>query len=209
MPDPCQALLHIGNMPARLVNIQSLFAMTDPELRRIDSRTVYKNRWMTIREDRVRRRNGADGLYGVVDKPDFSLIVPFDGEKFHLVQQFRYPVGGRYWEFPQGSKELQPDSTPEQVAIEELAEETGLVAGRMVKLGKLFQAYGYANQSVHVYLATDLTAGEPSPEAEEEGLITQCFTRDQCDSMMMDGRMADLASVAALHLLERHLRQKA
>ncbi len=183
--------------------------MTDPELRRIDSRTVYKNRWMTIREDRVRRRNGADGLYGVVDKPDFSLIVPFDGEKFHLVQQFRYPVGGRYWEFPQGSKELQPDSTPEQVAIEELAEETGLVAGRMVKLGKLFQAYGYANQSVHVYLATDLTAGEPSPEAEEEGLITQCFTRDQCDSMMMDGRMADLASVAALHLLERHLRQKA
>ena len=183
--------------------------MTDPELRRIDSRTVYKNRWMTIREDRVRRRNGADGLYGVVDKPDFSLIVPFDGEKFHLVQQFRYPVGGRYWEFPQGSKELLPDTTPEQVAIEELAEETGLVAGRMVKLGKLFQAYGYANQSVHVYLATDLTAGEPSPEAEEEGLITQCFTRDQCDSMMMDGRMADLASVAALHLLERHLRQKA
>ncbi len=61
--------------------------MADPELRRIDSRTVYKNRWMTVREDRVRRLNGEDGLYGVVEKPDFSLIVPFDGEKFHLVQQ--------------------------------------------------------------------------------------------------------------------------
>lgn len=178
--------------------------MADIELRRIDSKTVYKNRWMTVREDRVRRPNGDDGLYGVVEKPDFSLVVPFDGEKFHLVQQYRYPVGGRYWEFPQGSKELEPDTTPEQVAAEELAEETGLKSGNIVKLGKLFQAYGYANQSVHVFLATDLTAGEPALEAEEAGLITQTFTRNQCDSMMMDGRMADLASVAALHLFDRH-----
>ncbi len=183
--------------------------MDDPELRRVDSRTVYKNRWMTVREDRVRRRNGDDGLYGVVEKPDFSLIVPFDGEKFHLVQQFRYPVGGRYWEFPQGSKELEPETTPEQVAIEELAEETGLVANYIAKLGKLFQAYGYANQSVYVYLAMDLAAGEPSLEAEEEGLISQAFTRDQLNSMMFDGRMADLASVAALHLFDRHMQQKA
>ena len=182
--------------------------MTDPELRRIDSKTVYKNRWMTVREDRVRRLNGEDGLYGVVEKPDFSLIVPFDGEKFHLVQQYRYPVGGRYWEFPQGSKELQPDATPEQVASAELAEETGLESGRIIKLGKLFQAYGYANQSVHVFMATELTAGELSLEAEEEGLITQSFTRNQCNSMMMDGRMADLASVAALHLFERYMQQK-
>ena len=182
--------------------------MDDPELRRVDSRTVYKNRWMTVREDRVRRRNGDDGLYGVVEKPDFSLIVPFDGEKFHLVQQFRYPVGGRYWEFPQGSKELEPDTTPEQVAIEELAEETGLVANYIVKLGKLFQAYGYANQSVYVYLAMDLTVGEPSLEAEEEGLIAQTFTRDQLNSMMFDGRMTDLASVAALHLFDHHMQQK-
>lgn len=183
--------------------------MAEPEIRRIDSRTVYKNRWMTVREDRVRRLNGDDGLYGLVVKPDFSLIVPFDGEKFHLVQQYRYPVGGRYWEFPQGSKELQPDTTPEQVAAEELAEETGLTAGNMIKLGKLFQAYGYANQSVHIFLATDLTAGAPSLEAEEEGLITQSFTRDECDSMMMDGLISDLASVAALQLFDRHRHQGA
>ncbi|ASJ74700.1 NUDIX domain-containing protein [Granulosicoccus antarcticus] len=179
--------------------------MAEPELRRIDSRTVYKNRWMTVREDRVRRANGDDGLYGVVEKPDFSLIVPFDGEKFHLVQQYRYPVGGRYWEFPQGSKELEPDTAPEQVAAEELAEETGLTANSIVHLGRLFQAYGYSNQAVNVYLATELTPGEASPEVEEEGLITQSFTRAQFDAMLKDGRMADLASVAALQLFDRHM----
>ena len=180
--------------------------MSEPEIKRIDTKVVYKNRWMTVREDRVRRPNGDHGLFGVVDKPDFSLIIPFDGNKLHLVQQYRYPVNGRFWEFPQGSLELEPDSTPEQAAATELKEETGLSANRMLKLGKLFQAYGYANQAVHVFLATDLTAGEPSLSDEEQGLISQPFTRNQCDAMLMDGRIADLATVAALHLFDNHMK---
>ena len=89
-------------------------------------------------------------LFGIVDKPDYSLIVPFDGERFHMVQQYRYPVDGRYWEFPQGALELTPETTPEEVAAVELAEETGLRAGSMLKLGKFFQAYGYANNKLVV-----------------------------------------------------------
>ncbi len=61
--------------------------MTEPEIKLIESKVVYKNRWMTVREDRVSRPNGDHGLFGVVDKADFSLIVPFDGERFHMVQQ--------------------------------------------------------------------------------------------------------------------------
>lgn len=183
--------------------------MAEPEIKRIDTKVVYKNRWMTVREDRVRRPNGDHGLFGVVDKPDFSLIVPFDGEKFHLVQQYRYPVDGRFWEFPQGSLELKPDTTPEQVAVVELAEETGLQAGAMTKLGKLFQAYGYANQGVHIFLATDLTPGEPAVEAEEYGLICRSFTRAECDDMLATGDITDLATVAALHLYDRHTNETA
>jgi len=179
--------------------------MSEPEIKRIDTKVVYKNRWMTVREDRVRRPNGDHGVFGVVDKLDFSLIVPYDGEKFHLVQQYRYPVDGRFWEFPQGSLEMDPDSTPEQVAAAELKQETGLSTGNMLKLGKLFQAYGYANQAVHIFLATSLTVGEPTLDTEEQGLISGQFTRAQCDAMLIDGQLADLATVAALHLVDRHL----
>ena len=183
--------------------------MTEPEIRRIDSKVVYKNRWMSVHEDRVRRANGDHGLFGVVKKPDFSLIVPYDGEKFHLVQQYRYPVDGRYWEFPQGSKELEPDMNPEQVAQIELREETGFTAGSVVKLGKLFQAYGYANQSVQVFYATELTEGQTTLDEEEQGLIAGSFTRDECEAMIADGQIADLATVAAFHLLDRHLAMSA
>lgn len=182
--------------------------MAESEIKRIDTKVVYKNRWMTVREDRVRRANGDHGLFGVVDKPDFSLIIPFDGKSVHLVEQYRYPVDGRYWEFPQGSWEFDPEADPAQVAVGELAEETGLWAGSIVKIGKLFQAYGYANQAVHIFLATDLTAGDAALEPEEQGLISAVFSLENCDEMISDGRIADLATVGAMHLFERYLKQQ-
>ena len=62
---------------------------------------VYTNRWMTVREDKTLRHDGAEGTYGLVDKPDFALVVPYADDGFYLVEQYRYPVKGRYWEFPQ------------------------------------------------------------------------------------------------------------
>src|SRR6187551_307522 len=69
----------------------------------LGSRQVYANAWMTVREDPIRRADGSTGIYGVVDKPDFALVIPLDGERMRLVEQYRYPIGMRRWEFPQGT----------------------------------------------------------------------------------------------------------
>ncbi|HTY26733.1 MAG TPA: ADP-ribose pyrophosphatase, partial [Mycobacterium sp.] len=58
---------------------------------------------MTVREDEVRRPDGSAGIYGVVDKPDYALVIATDGDRVALVEQFRYPLGERRWEFPQGT----------------------------------------------------------------------------------------------------------
>ncbi|MDC0434852.1 NUDIX hydrolase [bacterium] len=178
--------------------------MTDPEITRIDTRVVYKNRWMRVREDRVRRPNGDHGLFGVVEKPDFALIVPFDGENFYLVQQYRYPVDGRFWEFPQGSLELSPEATPEQVATAELAEETGLTAGSMSRLGKLYQAYGYSNQAVNIFKATELSKGAARLSSEEQGLVSDRFSRNEINRMIKNADICDLATISALHLFDQN-----
>lgn len=170
------------------------------EIEQVSTEVVYANRWMTVREDRVRRADGSEGIYGVVEKVDFALIVPFDGDRLHLVEQFRYPVGARFWEFPQGSWETQPDADLAEVAAGELAEETGLRAGAMTPLGVLFKAYGYSNQSVHVYLATDLTAGPRSLDHEEQGLRTGSFSIDEFTTMVTNGTIRDVTTVAAAHL---------
>ena len=55
----------------------------------LGSRQVYANAWMTVREDDVRFVDGTESIYGVVDKPTYALVVPRDGDRLHLVEQFR------------------------------------------------------------------------------------------------------------------------
>src|SRR5919206_4614083 len=109
-----------------------MVAMTsDATIRQIDSRIVYEDRWMRLRQDRIERPDGSLGTYAVVEKPDFALVIPAEAGGFYLVQQYRYPVRGRYWEFPQGSWEDRPEADPQDVARGELEEETGLRAGSL------------------------------------------------------------------------------
>ena len=108
-----------------------------PAVRQVASRVVYENPWMVVREDEVERLDGSRGMYGVVDKPDFVLVIPEEGDGFHLVEEYRYPIGRRTWSFPQGSAPGRREADPEELARRELAEETGLRAGTLRRLGYL------------------------------------------------------------------------
>jgi len=176
--------------------------MTEDAITRMSDRIVYRNRWMTVREDQVRFQDGAHGIYGVVEKEDFSLIVPRHSDgRYQMVQQFRYPVGARYWEFPQGSWETKPGTPPETVAMAELAEETGYRAGHLTPIGHLFEAYGFSTQGFHIFLATDLASASADRDAEEQDMITGAFTPDQVTTMIRDGAIKDAPTVAAFGLL--------
>ena len=75
----------------------------------LSSREVYRNPWMTVQEDILRREDGSEGLYGVVRKADFSLVIPYEAGAFYLVDPYRYPVRVRMLEFPQGAWEDRAD----------------------------------------------------------------------------------------------------
>ncbi|WP_253835988.1 NUDIX domain-containing protein [Actinokineospora globicatena] len=175
----------------------------DP-VQRLDSTQVYANAWMTVREDRVRRHDGSPGIYGVIDKPDYALVIPLDGERVMLVEQFRYPLGRRRWEFPQGTAPDRAALPPDQLAARELREETGLVAGTMTAIGTLDVAAGMSSQRGHVYLATDLTEGPPDRELEEQDMRAAWFPRATFESMIRTGDITDAQTVAAYTQLLLH-----
>ncbi|ADO71565.1 NUDIX domain-containing protein [Stigmatella aurantiaca] len=170
----------------------------------LSSKEVYRNRWMTVREDSIRRPDGSTGLYGVVCKVDFVLIIPYENGRFHLVEQYRYPVKGRFLEFPQGAWETRAEVPPEVVAAGELQEETGLVAGRMVPLGHLFNAPGYSTQGMHVFLAEDLSRGEQKLEQEEGDLIRTEVSVEAFEALVREGRIKDASTLSAYALLRMH-----
>lgn len=166
------------------------------------SRTVYQNNWMRVREDEIERPDGSRGIFGVVEKPNFALIVPQDADGgLWLVEQYRYPVAGRYWEFPQGSWEDQPDVEPEVLARGELEEETGLRAGSLEHLGHLFEAYGYSTQGFDVWLATELEQGTIKRQIEEQDMRVHKFSREEWDAMLREGEISGAPSIAAYGLL--------
>lgn len=165
------------------------------------SRLVYEIRWMRVREDAITRPDGSAGIYGVVEKADFVVIAAIDDGHIHLVEQYRYPVQGRYWELPQGAWEHAPGADPAEVARGELREETGLSADEMVHAGHLFECYGYSTQGYHVFLARGLHQGATERESTEQDMISRRFPLDTVLAMVADGTIKDAATVATLGLL--------
>jgi 8-oxo-dGTP pyrophosphatase MutT (NUDIX family) len=170
-------------------------------MRTTSSREVYRNPWIRVREDVVERADGSTGVYGVVEKPDFAVVLPRDGDGFWLVEQFRHPVGRRSWEFPQGTWSQGGSGTAEELARAELAEETGIRAGTLRRLGHLDLAPGLMTQGFDVWLATDLTSGPTAREATEADMRSAFVAETELRAMIGDGRFTDSPSLAAYSLL--------
>ena len=125
----------------------------------LESREVYRNPWLRLREDRILRSNGdRRACTASVDKDDCAIIIPLDetcrwvrasGWSSNSAIQSRSAalssrkVVGRSAKltpksWPVANSKKRPASTPQN----------------MVYLGTLWIAYGFANQKQHVFLAT-------------------------------------------------------
>ena len=151
---------------------------------------------MTVREDEVERDNGQRGIYGVVEKYDSAVILPIDGDSIYLVEQFRYAIGRRSLELPQGSLEAS-GLEPETIARQELQQETGIVAAKMELLGSFMIAIGYSNQRQYAFLATGLTPGQNCPDREEHDLVLHRVSLSEFQQKIRDNVIEDAQTLAA------------
>ena len=174
----------------------------------LNSRSVYENPWVRVREDQVLRPDGQPGIYGVVEFKNRAVgVLPVDDAgRIWLVGQYRYPLNSYSWEIPEGGSPY--SEQPEEAARRELREETGLSAGNLELIGVAHLSNSVSDEIAYIYRATDLAHGESAPEGTER-LHARVATWNEVWGMLEKGEITDsITVIAVLHEAVRRLRGK-
>jgi len=165
--------------------------------KKLGSRTIYENDWMQVLEDHVINPGGGENQYGYVHFKNRAVaIIPLDQDhNVWLVGQQRYTLGAWSWELPMGGAPL--DEAPLEAAKRELMEETGLRAATWTEIMRLHTSNSITDEVGIVYLAEELTEGEPQFEETEDLEILKLPLQDAV-AMVDAGEITDAISVAAL-----------
>ena len=164
--------------------------------------TVFENAWMELNTYGGTRPDGKPGTYGVMSPKNYAiLILPlFEDGSTMLVGQPRFALDNYSWEIPEGGS---PKSVPPQDgAIRELKEETGLSAAHWQEILRAEVSNSLTDEQAFGYIATGLEQGEADPDGTEIIEPRRMHFLDALDAVM-NGSIRDLCSVAMI--LKAHL----
>ena len=169
----------------------------DGRFLRHDRRVAYENPWITVWHDEVSRPDGSPGIYGVVHFANLAAgVVAIDAEdRTVLVGQHRYTLDAYSWEIPEGG--VPTTETALEGAQRELREETGIDAATWRELGRVDLSNSVTDERAVLFLATDLTLGEATPDPTE-ALEVRWVPFEDAVAMTLDGRITDAMSVVAI-----------
>ena len=166
-----------------------------------DERTLLENRRFRVVEKTVTRADGQRASVQFVKHGGSVAILPIlsDG-RICLIRSRRLTVDETLIEVPAGTRE--PNEPPVETAGRELAEETGYRAGELEELISYYPSPGVLSERMWIYVARDLTAGDPAREPNEE---IENFIVEWQDALAMieRGEIRDGKTIIALLAYDR------
>lgn len=166
--------------------------------KQLSSKTVYENKYFTVREDEVVRPDGSTSGYFVIDLPQSVMIVALTSDnEVYMVGQHRYTNGLYSWEIPGGSTEGQDIL---ESAKRELQEETGLVSNDWENLGINQVLNGSTNKIFHILLAKNTTQTNENKQLEEGINKMEKIPFKKVLEMISSGEITDSETISSLTL---------
>jgi ADP-ribose pyrophosphatase len=157
--------------------------------------TKFRGRVITVNVERVLLPNGETADYEIVHHPGGAAVVALDNQgRVCLLHQYRPAAGGWVWELPAGR--LEPGEPPSATARRELIEEAGCAAARWEELGAILSSPGVFAETIHLYMARDLSAAAAHHERYEviqvhwvalEDAVARALSGEICDAKTVIG----------------------
>lgn len=172
--------------------------------KRLDGEVKYDGIIVKVRMDHAQLEDGRVVPREVVEHPGGVGILPVDDEGFcYMVRQFRYPFSRQMLEIPAGKLEYGED--PLACAVRELGEETGFTADELIPMGKCLTSPGISSETLYLYLARGLRAGDAHPD-EGEFLNVEKYPLDELAAMAYGNELEDGKTQIAVLKAERLLK---
>lgn len=158
-----------------------------PPWKKIKSKIVFRNPYLTVREDVVRQPDGKRGIYAYTDHGGGAGSVVVDAKmNVYLLEEYKYPVHAFGLHLPSGG--IDPGETALHAAKRELKEEIGFSARIWKSLGAVATSDGMSSEIGHLFLAQDIkTARIPSPPLEPIRIVR--IPLRKAVNMVIDGRI--------------------
>ena len=170
----------------------------------LSSRVSYRGPVFSVTTDDVEEPGGVRARRDVIRHSGSIVVLAVEEPtrtgkgaepRILLERQYRHAAQSMMWELPAGR--IDDGETALTAAKRELLEETGYSARQWKRILHFFVSPGFLDETMTIYLARGLRAGEAQPEADER-IAVRFFGLTEATRMALNGRIRDAKTIVGI-----------
>lgn len=172
----------------------------------ISSRTMYRGPVFWVTRDEVQEPGGVRAHRDIIHHTDSVVVLAVDDSRSSphvlLERQYRHAAQDYLWELPAGR--IDAGEKPLPAAKRELLEETGYTAAHWRRILHFYASPGFVAETMSVFLAGGLRAGQAQPEADEM-IQLRMVSLSTAVGMVLRGTICDAKTISSVLWLDHQI----